>query len=154
MDWLKRVRAYEDRARAEGLEVNLIVNSERGGQQFGRAVPPRNAPDGGHLPEGRRAADPLVRAELVSLSQADRARNRAAFHDRLVKAVILRCGRESTAGSAGARPARPPRRVRQPHRPPAAAGDDDGRRPASPASTTRPSRWAFRRPSAAARPCS
>jgi creatinine amidohydrolase len=33
VDWLKRVRAYEDRCRAEGLEVNLIVNSERGGQQ-------------------------------------------------------------------------------------------------------------------------
>jgi len=33
VDWLKRVRAYEDRSRAEGLEVNLIVNSERGGMQ-------------------------------------------------------------------------------------------------------------------------
>ncbi|NLI00554.1 MAG: hypothetical protein GX446_13800 [Chthonomonadales bacterium] len=33
VDWLKRVRAYEDRSRAEGLEVNLIVNSERGGQK-------------------------------------------------------------------------------------------------------------------------
>jgi creatinine amidohydrolase len=33
VDWLKRVRAYEDRCRAEGLDVNLIVNSERGGQQ-------------------------------------------------------------------------------------------------------------------------
>jgi len=31
VDWLARVRAYEDRSRAEGLEVNLIVNSERGG---------------------------------------------------------------------------------------------------------------------------
>ena len=26
------VRDYEDRCRAEGLDVNLIVNSERGGQ--------------------------------------------------------------------------------------------------------------------------
>jgi len=33
VDWLKRVRDYEDRCRDEGLEVNLIVNSERGGQQ-------------------------------------------------------------------------------------------------------------------------
>jgi hypothetical protein len=33
VDWLKRVRAYEDRCRTEGLEVNLIVNSERGGMQ-------------------------------------------------------------------------------------------------------------------------
>lgn len=33
VDWLKRVRAYEDRCRAEGLEVNLIVNSERGGHE-------------------------------------------------------------------------------------------------------------------------
>lgn len=31
VNWLKRVRAYEDRCRSEGLEVNLIVNSERGG---------------------------------------------------------------------------------------------------------------------------
>jgi hypothetical protein len=33
VDWLGRVRDYEDRCHAEGLEVNLIVNSERGGQQ-------------------------------------------------------------------------------------------------------------------------
>jgi hypothetical protein len=33
VDWLKRVRDYEDRCRAEGLEVNLIVNSERGGMK-------------------------------------------------------------------------------------------------------------------------
>ncbi len=33
VDWLKRVRDYEDRSRSEGLEVNLIVNSERGGQK-------------------------------------------------------------------------------------------------------------------------
>lgn len=33
VDWLKRVRAYEERCRAEGLEVNLIVNSERGGHR-------------------------------------------------------------------------------------------------------------------------
>jgi hypothetical protein len=33
VNWLARVRAYEDRARAEKLDVNLIVNSERGGQQ-------------------------------------------------------------------------------------------------------------------------
>ena len=32
MNWIKRVRDYEDRCRAEGLDVNLIVNSERGGQ--------------------------------------------------------------------------------------------------------------------------
>jgi hypothetical protein len=31
VDWLARVRAYEDRSRAEGLEVSLIVNTERGG---------------------------------------------------------------------------------------------------------------------------
>ncbi len=37
VDWLARVRAYEDRARAEKLEVNLIVNSERGGQQSDEA---------------------------------------------------------------------------------------------------------------------
>ena len=33
VDWLARVRAYEDRCHEEGLEVNLIVNSERGGQE-------------------------------------------------------------------------------------------------------------------------
>jgi len=33
VDWLGRVRAYEDRCRDEGLEVNLIVNSERGGME-------------------------------------------------------------------------------------------------------------------------
>lgn len=33
VDWLGRVRAYEDRCRGEGLTVNLIVNSERGGQE-------------------------------------------------------------------------------------------------------------------------
>jgi hypothetical protein len=31
VDWLGRVRAYEDFARAQGLQFNLIVNSERGG---------------------------------------------------------------------------------------------------------------------------
>lgn len=31
VNWLKRVREYEDRCRREGLEVGLIVNSERGG---------------------------------------------------------------------------------------------------------------------------
>ncbi|MHB8971659.1 MAG: hypothetical protein ACYC3X_22505 [Pirellulaceae bacterium] len=30
--WLKRVRSYEDFAREQGLKFNLIVNSERGGQ--------------------------------------------------------------------------------------------------------------------------
>ncbi len=33
VDWLKRVRSYEDFAREQGLEFNLIVNSERGGQE-------------------------------------------------------------------------------------------------------------------------
>jgi len=33
VDWMKRVRAYEDRCRSEGLKVNLIVNSERGGMR-------------------------------------------------------------------------------------------------------------------------
>lgn len=33
VNWLARVRAYEDRCHAEGLEVNLIVNSERGGNE-------------------------------------------------------------------------------------------------------------------------
>ena len=33
VDWLGRVRAYEDQARSDGLAVNLIVNSERGGHQ-------------------------------------------------------------------------------------------------------------------------
>ena len=31
VDWLGRVRAYEDFARGQGLQFNLIVNSERGG---------------------------------------------------------------------------------------------------------------------------
>jgi|GEM_PF-784808 len=31
VDWLGRVRAYEDFAREQGLQFNLIVNSERGG---------------------------------------------------------------------------------------------------------------------------
>jgi len=33
VDWLGRVRAYEDRCVGEGLEVNLIVNTERGGTE-------------------------------------------------------------------------------------------------------------------------
>jgi creatinine amidohydrolase len=33
VDWLKRVRSYEDFAREQGLEFNLIVNSERGGHE-------------------------------------------------------------------------------------------------------------------------
>lgn len=33
VDWLGRVRDYEDFARRQGLKFNLIVNSERGGQQ-------------------------------------------------------------------------------------------------------------------------
>lgn len=33
VNWLQRVRAYEDFAREQGLEFNLIVNSERGGQE-------------------------------------------------------------------------------------------------------------------------
>jgi creatinine amidohydrolase len=33
VDWLKRVRSYEDLARKQGLEFNLIVNSERGGHE-------------------------------------------------------------------------------------------------------------------------
>jgi hypothetical protein len=33
VDWLGRVRSYEDFARENGLTFNLIVNSERGGQE-------------------------------------------------------------------------------------------------------------------------
>ena len=33
VDWLARVRSYEDFAREQGLTFNLIVNSERGGQE-------------------------------------------------------------------------------------------------------------------------
>ena len=33
VDWIKRVRRYEDFAREQGLEFNLIVNSERGGHE-------------------------------------------------------------------------------------------------------------------------
>ncbi|MBE7501708.1 MAG: penicillin acylase family protein [Verrucomicrobiales bacterium] len=33
VDWLRRVRDYEDFARAQGLAFNLIVNSERGGHE-------------------------------------------------------------------------------------------------------------------------
>lgn len=33
VDWLQRVRRYEDFARGQGFEFNLIVNSERGGHQ-------------------------------------------------------------------------------------------------------------------------
>jgi creatinine amidohydrolase len=33
VNWLQRVRTYEDFARAQGLEFNLIVNSERGGHE-------------------------------------------------------------------------------------------------------------------------
>ena len=33
VDWLGRVRKYEDFAREQGLEFNLIVNSERGGHE-------------------------------------------------------------------------------------------------------------------------
>jgi hypothetical protein len=44
---------------------------------------PRDTPDGGRLPEVRRATDSLVRAKLVSVSQADDARDRAPHDDRL-----------------------------------------------------------------------
>jgi hypothetical protein len=37
VNWLARVRAYEDRARAEKLDVNLIVNCERGGMKSDEA---------------------------------------------------------------------------------------------------------------------
>ena len=37
VDWLGRVRAYEDFARSRGLEFNLIVNSQEGGKQSDRA---------------------------------------------------------------------------------------------------------------------
>jgi hypothetical protein len=33
VDWLARVRSYEDFAREQGLTFNLIVNSQRGGQE-------------------------------------------------------------------------------------------------------------------------
>ena len=32
IDWLKRVRTYEDYCRSQGLQFNLIINSERGGK--------------------------------------------------------------------------------------------------------------------------
>lgn len=37
VNWLRRVRAYEDYAREQGLEFNLIVNSEAGGKESDRA---------------------------------------------------------------------------------------------------------------------
>jgi hypothetical protein len=37
VNWLRRVRAYEDFARERGLEFNLIINSEAGGKQSDRA---------------------------------------------------------------------------------------------------------------------
>ena len=37
VDWLGRVRAYEDFARSQGLEFNLIVNSEAGGKASDQA---------------------------------------------------------------------------------------------------------------------
>lgn len=37
VDWIKRIRAYEDFARSRGLEFNFIANSERGGQTSDRA---------------------------------------------------------------------------------------------------------------------
>ncbi|MHC4717198.1 MAG: hypothetical protein ACYS5V_09530, partial [Planctomycetota bacterium] len=37
VDWIKRVRAYEDFARSRGLEFNFIANSEAGGRTSGKA---------------------------------------------------------------------------------------------------------------------
>ena len=37
VDWMGRIRAYEDFARSRGLEFNLIVNSERGGKTSDKA---------------------------------------------------------------------------------------------------------------------
>jgi len=36
IDWLGRIRAFEDFARAHGLELNLIINSEKGGKTSDR----------------------------------------------------------------------------------------------------------------------
>ena len=70
VDWLQRVRTYEDFARAQGLAFNLIVNSERGGHESDERFSTRDAPDGGLLPQGGRAAHALVRAKLVSASRS------------------------------------------------------------------------------------
>lgn len=37
VNWIKRIRAYEDFAKARGLEFNLIVNSEQGGKTSDQA---------------------------------------------------------------------------------------------------------------------
>ena len=37
VDWIKRIRAYEDFARSQGLEFNFIANSEAGGKLSGKA---------------------------------------------------------------------------------------------------------------------
>ena len=37
VNWIKRVRAYEEFARSRGLELNLIANSERGGNTSDKA---------------------------------------------------------------------------------------------------------------------
>ncbi|HET6428491.1 MAG TPA: hypothetical protein VFJ30_08780 [Phycisphaerae bacterium] len=36
VDWIKRIRAYEDFARSKGLEFNFIANSEAGGKKSGK----------------------------------------------------------------------------------------------------------------------
>ena len=81
VNWIKRVSDYEDRCRAEGLDVNLIVNSERGGQQsdelFCRET--QQMVDTYLKAGGRPTA--LVRAKLVPASQADRARDGALLND-------------------------------------------------------------------------
>ena len=68
------MRAYEDFAREQGLEFNLIVNSERGGQESDELFYRETLQMVDTYLQGGRTTDPLVRAELVSVSQADRRR--------------------------------------------------------------------------------
>ena len=41
VNWVRRIRDYEDFARGSGLEFNLIANSEQGGKTSGRAFAER-----------------------------------------------------------------------------------------------------------------
>ena len=82
VNWLQRVRDYEDRCRAEGLEVNLIVNSERGGHQsdelFCRETLQMVET---YVKAGGRPTRWFVQT-WYRAPQADRARDCPQFHDR------------------------------------------------------------------------
>jgi hypothetical protein len=81
VDWLTRVRRYEDFARAE-LDLQPDRQLRAGRTGIRRAVFPRYAADGRQVSARWRPANALVCAELVSASQTGASRNGPAQPDR------------------------------------------------------------------------